>query len=418
MGSFKLKRIEKLQLLFMGCSLPLINLRLGFGIYTISLYMISIILLFMFVLIKNIKMKNQRTMTINAKELLIFIFLIIYCLSILYSPNITYGLSRFFKIVLVVILYLLIKYVLIKKPHYLDYIIEYSLISLSIYIFYLAYKYIVVFNAKYIGLNTDYATGSGKNSLAFMVSIILAFVFGNLTCYNKSKHKIINLIIYLVIIVSVFLIQSRGLFLVFLVYIILSLLMRRKKNKINLKTTLFILLGLIIAISLLPDFIINSVMERFSGLLSVLDRSASIEDLSASRFALINRGVDLFIMSPFFGVGAGGFIYYNGIHQISHNDYILVASEQGLLGVFIFVLILISYLFTAYKIYRIESNSINKGVLYSMFGIMVYFLFINAYDSILFWSILAIISAKEYTIRNQTSKSRIINSEVKYENIN
>ena len=418
MDNSKLKKIEKILLMFMGCSSPLINLRLDFGLYTISLYMASIIILFLYILIKNLKKHNQRIMAINTKELLIFAFFIVYCFSMLYSPNTSYGLSRFIKLIIVALFYFLIKYVLIKKPYYLDYIIDYSLISLSIFILYLAYKYIVIFNAKYIGLNTEYATGSGKNSLAFIVSIMLAFIFGNLTSNNKTKHKIIQLIIYLVIIVSVFLIQSRGLFLVFLVYIILSLLIRRKKNRINLKTVLVILLGFAIVISLLPDFIINSVMERFSGLFSVLDRSVGIEELSSSRFALLKRGLDLIKISPIFGVGAGGFIYYKGIYQISHNDYILVASEQGLLGVFIFVLILLSYLFTAYKIYRIESNSINKGNLYSMVGIIVYFLFINAYDNIMFWSILAIISAKEHIIKNQMSKSRIINSEVKYENIN
>jgi O-antigen ligase len=54
------------------------------------------------------------------------------------------------------------------------------------------------------------------------------------------------------------------------------------------------------------------------------------------RLAMINRGLVLWGQNPLLGLGAGGFTLDSGFHTYSHNNYIELLANYGLIGFFIY----------------------------------------------------------------------------------
>lgn len=387
-------KIENIFLFITGATMPLITIRMDAGFYSITAYMLSLLVLYVYSSIKT-KRGRKTLIYVNVQEVIIFVFLFAYCFSLLYSPNLTFGFSKFVKLCIVVMYYFMVEKMITQNPVYLDCIIKYAIITLPIYISYLVYRYLFVFNASYLGINTQYATRTGKNSLAFMMSILIPFticeLFGN---KSKTIKKYIMSALHIVALVSVILIQSRGLFLTTILYLVLNYAIEAKKVILLLRSVAISLIIVILLIVLVPDAFKEAIVVRYSGLIYTIRQEQDISELSSERYALIERGIDLFSINPLIGVGAGGFIYYGGGESlISHNDYILVLTEQGLIGFTPFILLIISFVFLSYKNFRNDRTQVNKGLFLGMCGITFYLLLINAYDNILLWSLFAFISA-------------------------
>lgn len=400
---------EKVLLLATGITLPLLTLRVELPVYTITFYLFFISLLMMYFYIKRFSSERRPIVFyINSLDILISIFFLIITLSLLYSVDQLYAIMRWSKLLISVIFYFLLKTVLVEKPLYFETISKYAVITLFFYLGILGYYYLVVFNADYIGMELQYETKAGRNSLAFMVCILLAFSL----CYTFENIKtktsmIIRLLMFTLLIIGIFLIQSRGLFIIFCIYLLLYFLL----TKVNFKNLLKVLLILFLLYSLGNIFISadikQSVQNRFYSLLVFVDNEYVTEYTGTSitvRSDLVERGIELFSESPILGVGLGSFMTHGSTQfPISHNDYILVLSEQGIIGLLTFLLFLGSFIKLAYNNLKRQNTPTNQGLFLSICGISVYLLFINAYDNLLFWTIIAAISANGFHLHNKNN---------------
>ncbi|MFA7436206.1 MAG: O-antigen ligase family protein [Bacilli bacterium] len=269
---------------------------------------------------------------------------------------------------------------------------------------YLAYIYLIKFDVNYIGLSTAYPTRESRNSLSFVIVIIFGFLVSDVLISlrngNLSFFKILLLGYNFILSIIV---QSRALFLIILFYLVIVLITFIKKQK-QLRT-MFALIIIIFAVFIfLPNSIKSSINDRFSTLATFFDDDyVEVNNSLSARSELLIRGYEIFKENTFFGSGFGSFMFYGGINsQISHNDYLLVLSEQGLVGFTVFIIMLFISVFYSIKNFVYRKNFANLSLLLSLFGVVIYFLFINAYDNILFWVILSFISVnyQENSLKN------------------
>lgn len=400
--------VEKVLLLATGITLPFLTLRIQLPVYTITFYLLFMGILMVYFYIKKLKLeKKSMVFYKNKEDILILLFFLIMTISLLYSVDQAYAVAKWTKFLIAIIFYFLLKTILVEKPLYFEKISKYAAFALPFYIGLLGYYYLIVFNADYIGMELQYQTRTGKNSLAFMVCIVIAFSLSYAFENLKTKtYIIIRLLMFTFLIVGVVLIQSRGLFLILCAYFIIYLLLKKMSARILLKISLIIFALFLLGSIFISEDIKQSVVARFSSLLIFVDNDYVIEDTGTSiavRGNLVERGIELLSESPIFGVGLGSFMTYGGSQSpISHNDYMLVLSEQGLIGFLFFLLFIASFIKLAYINFKRQNTPTNQGLFLSMCGISFYLLFINAYDNILLWTIISAIAATDIKLRSSS----------------
>lgn len=373
-----------------GLFFPLITFRWTISNYSFTLYMLIMTFTAVYLLI----VKNRKVQ-INRSDGYVYLFTCVVLASILYSSSASYGLSRFIKLALVVTLYFIYRSALKYRPILIETIMKYSTYGLTLMLLYLAYVYLVKFNVSYIGVITSYPTRGSKNSLSFVVAIVFGFLISDFIVSLRMGNKILikSILLSINIILSLA-IQSRALFLVIIFYLIFLFSNVIGKKKM-LKSAIWFVLVFSVIILILPNDLVTNVNDRFNTLGFLFKDEVVVENYSiATRTDLLSKGMNIFMENPLFGSGLGSFMSYGDVvTHLSHNDYLLVLSEQGLVGILVFLMLIFSHVFQAYINMKSNSNFINIGLFLSICGVSIYFLFINAYDNILFWSLLAFINA-------------------------
>lgn len=381
--------------------MPLIQMRFDLPFLSLSLYVISIILLFAY----NYKyfFKN---FILSKVDILVYGFLMVTLASTLYSINIDYGLTRWMKLLLVVFLYYGMKVLFINKPHYINMMMKFATISLAVFFVYLMWNYLIKFDLTYIGPITEYPTREGKTALSFMTVLVIPFSIYYL--FNVRKKIMLNIIqsaLFLSTIVGAILIQSRAMYIVLFCYMLIYLILKRLKWN-DVKKLLIITFVLFILIkAFVPANVVESVGIRVNSITALVnDNYVRSENSGISsiniRSDLLERGLNIFSQNPVLGSGMGSFMYYGGeTSAISHNDYILVLAEQGLIGILLFVLITGYFIYMAYMNYRVNKTYNNASIFMSICGLTIYLLFINAYDNILLWTLYAMVSSINFSNR-------------------
>ena len=187
---------------------------------------------------------------------------------------------------------------------------------------------------------------------------------------------------------------------IYLYMILLSFLLHLVTNKINIKKTLYACIGLI-AITFLTYFSNNTLIEKkFNDSLSIFSIEDSkfnrLDKTLTGRLTLWDAGKSMFISSPISGVGAKNyreafplfskkdtlFKDFNDPKSFpshSHNIYIQLLSELGLVGGFglIFIFIL------SYRWYRNSDITQRKNSWPFIFPLLIIFFPINSTQPIL-----------------------------------
>ena len=396
MGYPVMKHSEKIALLITGMSLPLVTARIELPVMSLSLFMLSLVLL----IFLNARL-ILHNLNVYFSDAIILSFLIVALASLFRSENIAYGIAQWIKLTVVIVLFVLSRALFYKKPYYVEVIMRYSSLGLAGYLLYLMWYYLVIFEQTYIGIETAYATRAGKNSLAFVVCSVIPYT---LVSFSNSIEVggvgILDVFVTLVSVVGAILIQSRALFLIIGFYLLVVL----KKHNISLRTIAMAVLGFIILVLLVrffaPSHILLDITTRFRSIILLIDDSYVIEGSGAaigvgsieSRRYLIDKGLHMFTQKPIFGNGLGSFRYFGGISSsVSHNDYVQIIAEQGLVGLAIFLVMIVYFNWRAYSNYRKDKDQL--WILLSITGISIYLLMINAYDNIIIWTLLAIVDA-------------------------
>ncbi len=215
-------------------------------------------------------------------------------------------------------------------------------------------------------------------ALAFVVAIgfLLSFIFGSTSLFVKIVSvPFIGILMY-----SLRFTNSRGGYLALAATTVYYFLRRIKKKFFA------VIIGVLLAIT-----VIAIGPSRLSDL--------SPQEASASgRIEAWYQGFQMLKTSPLFGVGYGMFMDYH--ERTAHNSYILVAAEEGLFGLLIWVA-LIYFCFKTLHLLQSKSNELRPytmGLEVGLFGFLSASYFLSRAYIPLFYILLALASAFAYTL--------------------
>jgi O-antigen ligase len=219
-------------------------------------------------------------------------------------------------------------------------------------------------------------------ALAFVVAIgfLLAFIFGKTNIFAK----IISVPLVVVLLYSLYFTNSRGGY-VALAATTAYFFLRKFKNKF-----LAVIVG-----GLLAFAIVIVGPSRMS------DISAQ-EESAHGRIEAWYQGFQMLKTSPLFGVGYDMFKDYH--ERTAHNSYVLVAAEEGLIGLFFWIALIYMcfkglYLLSQYPIPNTQYPiPYLRGLESALFGFLCASYFLSRSYIALFYIILALAAAFAYTM--------------------
>ena len=250
------------------------------------------------------------------------------------------------------------------------------------------------------------ATLSNPNAYgAYLILIIFPVIM--LSIYEKNKKKKMSYILFsILIIVNILMTNSRNALLGFAIGLgVLTLIYSIK--------LIFALGGFGVLICFIP-----SVFQRLKGATSL-----SSED---PRVKLWKTALMMIKDHPLLGVGNGNFVtLYNGyvkkhkeLHYYyykdypTHNSYLKVQSELGVIGIVSFLGIVITSLFRIKKLYTTTTDKFHKAFYTGVMASVTAFLFMNISDNLFFvpktttyfWLLLATAEALLYNHKESLVK--------------
>lgn len=336
------------------------------------------IILLILILKKRKMNKSNKIKSILIYEYMLLTFILIsFFISIFKFDKV--GEDAFLNIFKLIIsfLYLNVFYIILKRDK------EDFLFMIKIWVYNTVVNSIigiVAFIVNEVGIETIFMYGNrlkGSFEDPNLYACYLFIGFGLCIYLKELKKENILSIEIIVIIIAILLTGSRGA-LVTLGCIALILLMKlKRKNKI----------GIIIIISLL---VIIAFKTGFFE--TILNRVEFLGDKGDVRFKLWEIGFKLSLLNPFFGVGIGNFIYAGNyifdenISNLTHNTYLNILSENG---VIVFLIFFSIYMFFLRKMCSKKYK--NLGLLISLVSVLVFFLSLNLENFRCIWALNALI---------------------------
>ena len=394
-----------------------------------SIYLYLTDILFILILLFWILRKRKQRFFKDSLKLIKFkspsfwllAFLIFSLVSLIQAKNIGLGFYSWFKLLEMIILFFYLKYNFKKLFSFekISYIFVFSglfqsFIAIGQYIQQksLGLKFlaesslnpemagvakIIVDGVKIIRV---YGTFPHPNVLAAFIFICIFFTLYLFFKRNNSFSKKLFLIIsYLILTTSLFLTFSRIVIIVFLLLNLIYFILLFKKHK---KQVLIIFLLFLIFLFIITYLIWPEVSSRFH--VSVGDQAISLRLFySQTSFLIIQE-------YPLIGIGFGNFVWEiremldllsSWIHQPVHNIYLLIASETGLIGLFLFLMFL-------YQLFRQFNRKLKNKKHYLLLFIFCAFLFFGLFDhyfwtlqqgQLMFWMILGLIAGYSLKFR-------------------
>lgn len=193
--------------------------------------------------------------------------------------------------------------------------------------------------------------------------------------HQKYKSKTFLLFIILLpvlfIIVS-FLTQSRsGMLFIILINISYWFFIEKGDNTNRLKKATRTIITFLIFIAFAYQFI-N--LYQNSRIKNRVQQSNTTVD---AREVLIQEAINVFSENPYFGVGLGQLTNYTSSGQFSHNSYVEILSEQGIIGGFLLFFLFLLPLRKSIKLFRLNpKNSLAK---INILFFLTFYIFNNFY---------------------------------------
>lgn len=191
---------------------------------------------------------------------------------------------------------------------------------------------------------------------------------------NNSKWK--TLLIIVVCVIAVFYTGKRMLLLLSIIAPIIVVFLSQKRA--SKKMFLLIIVGLL-SIAFYSYFINH--IEEFCNipymkrLTMSLTKFNSSDDITTGRSELAKAAINAFHEHPFFGIGISNFREYTNSYTDTHNTYLQVLCEQGIIG---FIIFCIPLFFTFIKSLKLLNNNESKynAVPYVKFSLYVQIIYI------------------------------------------
>ncbi|MFZ4398773.1 MAG: O-antigen ligase family protein [Bacteroidales bacterium] len=409
----------------------LLDTSLHIRFLALNIWLLSLTVFFVFI-------KKQLSFKLN-------IFLIVYLCYILYSlisvfisgnfPDAAYQFVMIANLGILVLLYS----IYFQSFSFSDKDIALIFNILALVILFLTFKdYINTALTKGISHQSIYdikASFSHKNILSEILFVLLPFSLYFILIDNKwfkllGSINSIGILFFIIVLITraVWIAVSLGFVITLLVFIIIS----GKKKIISLfqnKKTYILLFSFLIVI--ISSLIIYAKLDSFETIEKSTQKIFKTHDSSQHRIELWKRSIDISKENPFLGKGLGTWrievLKYGNrnlqsednitFYQRPHNDFLWILSEQGLLGLIFFLLIL-SIVFY-YLIQIIRSKTSNDDILfyYLLFYLLTgYFIFSffsfpreRIEHNLILGIIFSIITAKYQQLKNLQTKISFAN---------
>lgn len=212
-------------------------------------------------------------------------------------------------------------------------------------------------------------------ALVMAIGFLLAFVFGK----TKILYKIISFSLLTILLYSLYFTNSRGGYMA-LGGTILFYFLRNFKNKF-----IGIPIGVVLVLIL---FVLGP---------SRLSTISASEESAYGRIDTWYEGMQMLKSSPLFGVGYG--MFTDKLALTAHNSYVLVAAEEGLVGLFLWIALIYSCLKGLSILKKKEPHLINyaAGIEAGLFGFLSASFFLSRSYQTILYVMLALASSFIYT---------------------
>ncbi|HYA27263.1 MAG TPA: O-antigen ligase family protein [Acidobacteriota bacterium] len=197
-----------------------------------------------------------------------------------------------------------------------------------------------------------WVVGLGANHLGAFIAEYGAFLLGLFLCDDDKKRRLLYLAAVLFSIHPLFFSYSRGAYAAaFVALVFLGLVKKRS----------LLILATVIIVSwqtLLPV----TVTERIS---MTESSSGNLEASAAHRIELWEEAKAIFENNPIFGIGFGGFgltVPPDETLTDTHSFYMRTLSEQGIIGIGLFLILLARAFGSGWRLYRTGQTPFYKGM--------------------------------------------------------
>lgn len=360
------------------------------GISLVKLLSIVCIgILFARVLIKDKGIRIDRT------AWLIALFLAWVAITVFWSSNQSVFLSEFVSLCLQAFMYILIIN-LIRSKDDLQLALWGHVIGGTVLAVILS---ITMINLNFVRSTEMEIAGLGINLAARMVglNLLLAVLLAQLV--ESRLAKIVLILVAIISGIGSLLALSRGNWVALIVSagVVIFIMSVKKGSQFNFRQ--IILVGII---GIATMYAANQYFFSDYGLSKLQDRaesSVTLSDGASGRFDIWRTAYIPFLEKPLFGHGFNTFKQLNEWkHTGAHNAFVLLAIEDGLLGVFLYCLIIGSVFFSLFNLNRIKV--VNPVALGWGLALLVFLVIVSLVDSAVnrkyLWFVLGIISLLIY----------------------
>jgi len=334
---------------------PLSNLIVKLYKYPFGSNLIDFLYICFFINIFFVNNSKNKTVNNNLDKLMIY-YIIFTIFSFLigylfwgYSLSLDSRVLKDFKNFLMLpLLYFIVRMSIFSKREVRN------IINIMIFILFITtlYYYLNIHDKDLSSFRKDIRTGFifyylGANELAaFFVHFI--FLPLGLFYYQKNKlSKIFLLFLSIFMLYPIAFLFSRGAYIAFIAGLLfLSLI---KKSKLIFTLIIIIIIGWNV---LLP----TAVVQR----INMTESESGLDHASRLRLTFWKIGLSEFKRSPLFGVGFESSVYFRGGDL--HNKYIEILSEEGIIGLFIFLSLLYYTFKNGIYINKYANDNFLKGL--------------------------------------------------------
>ena len=363
MGKY-LDKVINIILFIYILSLYIFTYREGYN--TISNYITIILCLLIWGRILILKRKVK----LNATVIIYFLFFLVCLISVLYSiePNLASGKCRTIFLICLLMISLL-NY--IDDKNKVTKVMSYFIISGFI-------------ASIYILINSDFETitrfGSelgNVNSVGIMIAI--SFIFG---IYFIAERKKYYLLVILITMFATILLTGSRKSLLFIIFGTLYILFMKNKGKIFSLIKFFIIGGLVIVLTYysvikIPIFY-NIIGCRMENLVEFVKTDETKDKSINERKYMIEFGFEKFRQKPIIGYGIDNYrVLFNqetGVKKYSHNNFVELMVDIGVVGLIIYYMISINLL---KKMLALSSKNKDKILVYTYEAILLAYLILS-----------------------------------------
>jgi O-antigen ligase len=263
------------------------------------------------------------------------------------------------------------------------------------------------------------------NYAAGKLGIFLPFAFFCIVNYRNSKEYFqysLSIICTFLIITAIFFTGSRmgGVISIFSIFVFMTKEIKRLLS-LKIMISIIIVFLIILFINIIFPIRINSLeslisytKDSYNSLFQFLltgEETLGRQSL-ITRVDLFRGGINIFLQYPLFGVGPGNFKYISGkylpirMNLYSHNTFITVLTEFGIIGFLFFIgicLRIIKNIYYYYKNSTFQSFYFYLGL--SFLNLLIIFFFLHDINDKYFWGMFVAISMlldnKKFLINNK-----------------